>query len=362
MKPGLPPATAVVRVDETAPGDWDERIVDVAGGDVHQSRLNAEHRASQGWQPSYLTFDDGRAALVLLRRRPPLPGFMAYAPRGPVPAGDGAEQVAARVIGLAAWARGAGARVLAADPIFLADAAYERALTGAGFHEIDELQAERHRMILTFPPRATVETVLVGVAKATRQRIRAAERSGTLVAEADDDASVERFAGLYAATARRRRFWIGRGGALVAWWRRLLAAKRGLLLVARHDDRIVGGLLLYRQGGGLATAVSADDATTRDTLPGTMHLLRWSAIRLAIEAGHGAIDLGGVDLPGARRVPEPGEPTYGLYEHKRAFGAVFSPHAAAHETILRPWVQRSYSVLAGLRGVVRGRRSGGAPA
>ena len=345
---------AIASVEAGAPSDdWDASVVDVPGGDVHQSTLNAEHRAGQGWRPHFVTFEDGRRALVLLRARPPIPGSTAYAPRGPVPAGDPPGTVAARAAGLARWARTEGASVLAVDPILRASPGYDAAVAAAGFREIDELQAERHRMILDFPAGASVDAMLASVSKGTRQRIRAAEEAGLRVGEASDLASIDRFAAIYETTAERKRFWIGRPEAMVAWWRRLIDGGRGLLLVARHEDAIVGGLLLVRQGGGLATAVSGDDASVRDRLPGTMHLLRWSAIRRAVEAGHASIDLGGVDVPGARREPRPGEPTYGLFEHKRSFGAAFTQHAAAHEIVLRSWVNRGRTLAGALARLAR---------
>jgi hypothetical protein len=49
------------------------------------------------------------------------------------------------------------------------------------------------------------------------------------------------------------------------------------------------------------------------------------------------MDLGGADVAGARRPPEPGEPTYGLYEHKRSFGAQWVALAGAQERVARAW-------------------------
>jgi len=68
-----------------------------------------------------------------------------------------------------------------------------------------------------------------------------------------------------------------------------------------------------------------------------MHLLRWRAIELALAEGRDEMDLGGVDLAGARRVPVEGEPTFGLYEHKRSFGAAWVPLAGAQEVVARSW-------------------------
>jgi lipid II:glycine glycyltransferase (peptidoglycan interpeptide bridge formation enzyme) len=68
-----------------------------------------------------------------------------------------------------------------------------------------------------------------------------------------------------------------------------------------------------------------------------LHLLRWRAIQLAIREGCSELDLGGVDVRGARREPTPGEPTYGLFEHKRSYGATWLELTGAHERSIRPW-------------------------
>jgi lipid II:glycine glycyltransferase (peptidoglycan interpeptide bridge formation enzyme) len=72
-----------------------------------------------------------------------------------------------------------------------------------------------------------------------------------------------------------------------------------------------------------------------------MHLLRWRAIQLALVEGRVEMDLGGVDVAGARREPQPGEATYGLYEHKRSFGAHWVELAGARERVARPWHYRA---------------------
>ncbi len=100
---------------------------------------------------------------------------------------------------------------------------------------------------------------------------------------------------------------------------------------------MLGGLVLYRHGRRLSTAHSADRAERRHDHPGAMHLLRWRAIELALAERRTEMDLGGVDVPGAYREPLPGEPTYGLYEHKRSFGATWVEMAGAQEHVARAW-------------------------
>jgi lipid II:glycine glycyltransferase (peptidoglycan interpeptide bridge formation enzyme) len=49
------------------------------------------------------------------------------------------------------------------------------------------------------------------------------------------------------------------------------------------------------------------------------------------------MDLGGVDVAGARHEPKEGEPMFGLYQHKRSFGAEWVELPGAHERVIRPW-------------------------
>jgi lipid II:glycine glycyltransferase (peptidoglycan interpeptide bridge formation enzyme) len=330
-----------VSVEEMPPTDWDARVVAADGGHVLQGTAWAEHRREQGWRPRFLTFADGRSALLLTVTQRPLPGAICYAPRGPISAGDPPERVAERVVALADWARRDGGTLLVADPELDASVEYERLLAAGGFRETEEIQATRHRLILPLPAGTTEDSLMSSFAKSTRQRIRAAEKVGTRVVEDTAGDHLEAFAGLLAATARRKDFWVGDVGAAAVWWRRVMRAGQARFWAATDGERLLGGLLVYVQGGHLATAYSADDATSRERFPGTMHALRWTAIRAALAAGAPRIDLGGVDMPGARRKPEPGEPTYGLLEHKTGFGARWIESAAAHEVVLRPWVHRA---------------------
>ena len=348
---------AVVEASETAPDGWDALTVDVPGGHVLQGRALAEHRRSQGWTPRFARFADGRVALIVTRAQKPLPGFLAYVPRGPVSAGDPPHVVGARAVALADWAKREGATILAVDPELDASREYDAVLARRGFRPTEEIQPSRHRVVLSLPGGASEDEVFGRLSKSTRQRVRAAERAGIGV---HDDAAGERldaFGDLVDATARRKGFGFESERGFRGWWRRVLAAGQARFLVALLDGELLGGLILYRQAGHYATAFSADRAERRDPYPGTMHLLRWRAIADAVRAGMSSIDLGGVDVRGARRQPEPGEPTWGLYQHKLSFGATWVESAAAHEIVLRPVVYRASLAARGLRGLVA--RGGG---
>ena len=341
--------TALREMLGAPPAGWDAVTVDPPGGHVLQGTAWAAHRHRQGWRPRFVLFDDRRAALVLTRARPPLPGFLAYCPRGPIAAGDPPALVAARAEALAQRLRAEGATIFAVDPELDADPAYDAAMAAAGFRATEEIQPSRHRLVLDLPPGTDEAGLLAAMSKSARQRIHAAESGGTIVRE---DAAGERLAAFGAqmdATARRKRFNFGSDRGFVEWWQRVLGAGCARFLVAEHEGRLLGGLLVYLQGGHWATAFSADDATLRRDHPGSMHLLRWAAIRGALAAGVPFIDLGGVDVPGARRRPEPGEPAWGMLEHKLGFGARWVESAGAREIVLRPGIYRADLALRRLR-------------
>ncbi len=341
----------------TPPPDWDARAVDVPGGHVMQSATWGTLRAERGYEPHYLTFDDQRVALALLRHSPGLPGSEALVRRGPAHLDDSAVASAARAAALAAWAREAGARTLYLDPERTADPDYARAMDEAGFTVTDDLEPSIHVMRRDFTPGLDDEALLRSFSKSTRQRIRAAQQAGVTVEETDDGARMAAFAALLHERADVVGMQLQAGTGFVEAWRRLMEADLARLLLADHDGTLVGGLFLFHQGGIWATAYSADKAAVRRELPGTMHLVRWSAIRAAHAEGCPAIELGGVDLPGYRTPPRPGDPNRGLYEHKRGFGARWVQREPARRIVLRPGVERLAHLrrraIDGLRGMRR---------
>ncbi len=357
----IPSAGRTITVLDEPPDDWDARAVDVPGGHVLQSRAWAEHQAAIGWRPHYATLADGSSALAVSLPWPLVGGAGAYLPRGPNPSG-GAEAVAARVAGFGSWLAGQGIDVVALDPEVEASTGLRDRLAALGYHQIEELQASRHRISLPLEG-ADDAAIRSGIAKSTRQRITKAEKDATIVVRHDtrwaaepapasdpdrlwvapvepDAAALERFYGLLLETGERRHFSFGARDRSIAWWLAALRAGHLVYLEARSGDvtgEVLGGLVLYRHGERVSTVNSGDSAETRRSHPGTMHLLRWRAIQLALLERRAEMDLGGVDLPGARAEPLEGDPTYGLYRHKMSFGGRWLELVGAHERVARPW-------------------------
>lgn len=355
--------------DELA--DWDAHTVEAPGGHVYQSRAWAEHRRGSGWRPRFLVADDGGRVLALTRRWVAIGGGSAYLPRGPVRGPSDADpgRLAERQIAVAERLAGEGIDVVAADPeVPAADGAFRAAIRAAGFEPIDEIQPSRHRVTLALEAGLDETVAIEAVAKSTRQRIRAAERDGVGVVRHDVrsgpggvgdgftapteavEVALDRFYDLLLETGERRHFTFGPRAAFVGWWRAAHAAGHLVYLEARTGaagepaDGLgapLAGLVLYRHGGRLSTVHSGDHAATRADHPGVLHLLRWRAIQLAIREGCTEMDLGGVDVAGAREEPREGDPLYGLYQHKLAFGGQWLALTGAHQ---RVFDRRGYAV------------------
>ena len=333
---------------------WDARTVDAPGGHVYQSRAWADHRARSGWRARFLMTGDDGAVLALVRPWPIVPGAGGYVPRGPV-AGP-PDILGRRLTAVAGALASDGVDVLAADAEVPAAATdYRSIIEAAGFHPIEEIQPSRHRVTRPIEPGLDEDAALATVAKSARQRIRAAERDGIAVVRhdvrmADGGAgdgfvksaeptaqALDRFYDLLLETGERRHFGFGSREAFVPWWNAAHTVGHLVALEARlggADGQPLAGLLLYRHGGRLSTVHSADHADTRRDHPGSLHLLRWRALQLAIREGCSELDLGGADVAGARREPRPGEPMEGLYQHKRAFGGVWLELTGAHERVV----------------------------
>ena len=343
--------------------DWDARTVEAPGGHVYQSRAWAAHRGRSGWQPRFLVDDAGGRALVLTRRWPFVGGGSAYVPRGPGPVdadGAGAETLAARLIAIGDLLAADAIDVVAADPeVPDSETGFRRAIEAAGFHQIEEIQPSRHRITLPLAGR-TEDDIFAGVSKSTRQRIRKAEDTVERVVRYDahvgadgpgdgfttpsegPEIALDRFYDLLLATGERLHFTFGPREPFVAWWRAALEAGHLVYLEAWGIRAApIAGLILYRHGGRLSTVHSGDDPGVRDETPGAMHLLRWRAIQLAIREGSSEMDLGGVDVAGARNEPQEGDPLFGLYQHKQSFGGQWLALTGAHERVFDP---RGYKI------------------
>jgi lipid II:glycine glycyltransferase (peptidoglycan interpeptide bridge formation enzyme) len=349
----------VRKADQATLDRWDEIVVDGPRGHVLQSRAWARHRARMGWTAHLNVTDDGLPVLALARPWRLGPGGSAYVSRGPVPAAA-PELTAARLLETADWLAGQGLDVIAADPEVEAGTPFLPAVGRGGFRRIEELQPSRHRMDVALPADGDADALLKSFSSTTRNLVRQAGRQGLIVRRIDrraaaDDAGTDedplvpvdraaesallaRLYGLLAETARRRSFALASRGTFDSWTGEALEAGHLLALVVETaEGELLAGATFHRHGGRLTYALSGESVTARKASPGATRLLLWRAMGIAMAERRAIMDLGGVDVRGARRRPRQGEPEHGMLTFKESFGAQWVELAGAHERVVRPW-------------------------
>ncbi|HXI46011.1 MAG TPA: GNAT family N-acetyltransferase, partial [Candidatus Acidoferrales bacterium] len=298
----------------------------------------------------WFLLDQGDPVLALTRAWPaPVPGLSAYLPRGPIAALPPRE-LADRIGRITTWLGEQGVDVVTVDPEVAAETRFGDELRGLGFHQIEELEPSRHRMDVALPPDGDEAAVLRSFRATTRNLIRQAEREGLVVQRLDragadatppDPARDARLTGalydMLDETARRRRFRLAAEESFLRWASASIEAGLSFaLVVERPDGEPIAGGLFYRHGVRLTYALSAERAEARRAHPGAGRLQLWRAMQVALAEGRTTMDLGGVDVRGARRMPREGEPEYGLMQFKESFGARWVELTGAHERVLRP--------------------------
>jgi len=351
-----------VPVHEASAGElagWDDLAVRSPNGSVHQSRAWAAYRAAFGWGPRFLVTDDGAPVLALARPWPLIGGNGVYISRGPLPEAD-APVVLARLEAVTGWAADHGSSVVSSDSEMSAGSGYAELLAAAGYRQIEEIQPSRHRLAVDLTALDDDTELLASFSATTRNMIRAAQRSdlstvilgpsevssptevmgtgGSEGAQLTDLGSrLPVLYGLMRATADRRRFGLASAERFFDWSKRAFVDGH-LVYIAVHEPggELVAGATFYRHGRRWTYANAADDPRFRRAYPGAVRLVVWVAMTRALAEGRAEFDLGGVDVPGARRRPLAGEPAHGMLTFKESFGARWIELAGAHEKVLSP--------------------------
>lgn len=352
--------TAIHELGRDELDGWDAATVDVPGGDLYQSRIWAEYRARHGWRPRFLALPDGSRVLALVRPWPWIGGGGAYVSRGPVAAGTTPQVVADRLIAVSRWLAREGVDAVSADPAIPVGRGYEERLAAAGFRPIEEIQPSRHRMVVRVPVGADDEALIAALDGKARGHVRGAIKRGIRTVRYDlrtpadpgegveappaqrleeaANGALERLYEMLALTAARRGFALGARAPFLDWGRTGLTAGRILVLemLSPKGETLAAGMF-YRHGGMLTYSHSSDRMDIRRAWPGVAHLQLWRALQIARDEGIPELDLGGVDVRGARRPPVEGEPMWGLYTFKRSFKPEWVDLVGNREWVARPW-------------------------
>jgi lipid II:glycine glycyltransferase (peptidoglycan interpeptide bridge formation enzyme) len=208
-------------------------------------------------------------------------------------------------------------------------------------------------------PNSDEKTIFNSFGSQTRHLIRQAERHGLKVARLDagggrhddDDVSMELeefervdagdpvaadvlLRGVYGMldpAIHRRAAELASEDAFLDWSRRGIGAGHVLYLQAEHpEDGPIAAVGFHRHGHRLSFSLVGARPELRRKYPGSVRLLIWRGIQIALDERRSVVDLGGADTLALRRRPEKGDSTYGAYEFRESFGARWVELTGAH--------------------------------
>lgn len=315
------------------PAGWDDAATRSPGGHVLQSTAWAEIRTKQGWRAEFVRVGDPLPLALVLWRRVPVFGEIAYVPRGPIvaPGDSGGLERALRELARIAAER--GAVLLKVDPELGAEVA-SAPLERAGYRRAADIQPVLATLVLDLAP--TEEEILAGLEKDTRWSVRQAAKRGVEIREAADDAALRAFYDLYRLTGTRARFITRTWEYYALVWRTLIGAGLARLRLAYADGRAVAGAMTWRCGERelYMYGASNDEGRKRYASYG----LQWECIRAAKAGGALAYDLGGIPVDPSRK----DDPMYGPYLFKKGFGGTPRAYVGAHDSVPRELAYRAY--------------------
>jgi lipid II:glycine glycyltransferase (peptidoglycan interpeptide bridge formation enzyme) len=351
---------AIVEPDDVS---WDAFTQRHPRGHLLQSAGWGELKARFGWERNRLAVADATGlragAQALFRHR--MGASVAYAPRGPLFAGD-AEIDALLLAGLDRLARRRRAVFLRIEPNVLEDdpaaGTLHSFLLLRGFRPAEPIQPRSSVHLDLAPP---PDRLMAAMSKGHRADIRRADRAGVVVRVGQIDRDLDAFYTIMEATGARAGFAIhSRDYYRVAWklfnrsTSALLSAEQGSgdkrhvrLLLAEHNGTPLATFLIFAWAGvGLYLYSGALEEGLKS---GANHLLQWHALLWAKEQGCVCYDFWGIpdalgqaasteDVAERARLEQAAQadPLAGVFRFKKGFGGRSVRYLPAYDLVYVP--------------------------
>ena len=316
-----------------APAGWDDAAARSPGGHVLQSTAWARIRRSQGWDAEFVRIGDPLPVALVLWRRLPVFGPMAYVPRGPVVAPGDRDGLAHALEALAELARERRAVLLKVDPELTPEEAAAQ-LDHAGYRRGPDIQPVLATLVIDLAP--DLDAVLAGLEKDTRWSVRQSAKRGVVIREAGDEAALRSFYELYRTTGGRAGFITRTWEYYALVWRTLIGDGLARLRLAYLGERAVAAAMTWRCGGRELYMYGASSDEGRRCY--ASYGLQWECIAGAKASGAHTYDLGGIPLDPSRK----DDPMYGPYLFKKGFGGIARAYVGAHDAVPRELAYRSF--------------------
>jgi lipid II:glycine glycyltransferase (peptidoglycan interpeptide bridge formation enzyme) len=313
-------AAYTVREAGGSPFEWDEIVASSpGGGHVFQSHAWGEMKRSLGWEPLRLVFERGGevigAAQFLLYGILPLPGRLAFCPKGPWLPWDDEEAVRAFFEDAKGVARERNIHTLKVEPeVEEADERTKALLGEIGFEKFRWDLNHKTAYFVDLNP--TEDEILANMKRGTRYNARLAARKDVQVVEDNSLEAQEEFWEMFEVTAKRNGFWYRPREYQFQVWKAMFGAERAQLFFAEHEGERLAGAMAYVFGGKCWYFQSATTNEKRNLKP--THLLQREMMLWAKRNGATRYDM--MAVPGPEDLENEDHPLHGVYEFKKGFG------------------------------------------
>ncbi|MDD4170909.1 MAG: peptidoglycan bridge formation glycyltransferase FemA/FemB family protein, partial [Syntrophomonas sp.] len=322
-----------------------------------------EVKRGMGWQPLPLVLEeDGeiRAALLILKRRLPLPGMkkcIFYSPRGPVVDIESLELCQALFAGAERVARDHAAIFLKIDPDvpagdsgfmdILGLCKFKRNETGLDFEGVQPAFVFR----LDITPSEV--KLLENMHSKTRYNIKLAGRKGVTIRNAARKQDLRSFYAILQETAERDGFLIRGYEYFEMIWDQMVENGLARIFLAEFQGQIISATLALILGDKTWYLYGASSNEFRNVMPN--YLIQWEMIRWAQSQGCKIYDFRGVsgDM-------DESNPLYGLYRFKKGFNGDLIEFVGDWDRVYSPtfylvWTRVLPLYMKMVRGVLRNR-------
>lgn len=317
----------------TDPARWNATLAALPGSHVLQSWEWGQFKSRWGWTPRYLLDPHGQAAALVLRRIvSPFKVNILYVPKGPALNYADRAVVDRTLADLINVARRDRAIFIKIDPdLAQADGAI---LLERGWRFSAEQIQFRNTMLIDLTP--PDDQLLAAMKPKTRYNVRLAEKKGVRV-RSGNAADLDLLYAMYAETARRDGFIIRPIDYYRDAWGSFIQSGLAQPLIAEVEGEAVAGLILFTFARRAWYMYGMSRNAHREKMPN--YLLQWAAMQWAKARGCTVYDLWGApdELSEA-------DSMWGVYKFKEGLGAVFTPHAGAHDFVISRFGCWLYSV------------------
>jgi lipid II:glycine glycyltransferase (peptidoglycan interpeptide bridge formation enzyme) len=305
------------------------------GGHIFQSHAWGELKRSLGWEPLRLLMEKeggvvGTAQLLLYSVLP-MPGKLAFCPKGPWLPWDDEETVKIFFEASRAIIKEKGVHTLKVEPeIEEEDEQSKTLLWDVGFEKFRWNLNHKTAYFVDLAP--TEDEIVANMKRGARYNARLAERKGVEIVKDNSLEAQETFWEMFEITAKRNGFWYRPREYQFRLWKAMFDVEQAHLFFAMHEGERLAGAIAYTFGDKCWYFQSATTNVKRNLKP--THLLQREMMKWAKRRGAVLYDM--MAVPSPEDLENEDHPLHGVYQFKVGFGGEVRDFVGCLDLPVRP--------------------------